>query len=125
MQWSKQHLKLKIMVLSLKQMWKPCFCNHGKLNTTKYWLNLVINSSMTLQCTSKAKAMRTIYVIIPEKTILLSAIVKSQKCCIEININLCSCVNKKSINIAVAPQSAINIVLNKVFLLAIVNGRTM
>lgn len=48
-----------------------------------------------------------VYIIAAEKTILLSIIVTSQGCCIKININLYSYANKKSMNNAVAPQSAI------------------
>ena len=106
-----------------------CFCSHSRLSTTGYWPNLVtysLRASWCWWCAFKAKAIRTMCVIAPEKIILPSATVKSQACCIGISFNLCSCANKKSINDAVAPQSTIAKVLNnKVSLLAIVHGRTM
>ena len=103
-----------------------CFCSHGKLNTTGYWPNLVMNNSRTLRCAPKAIAMHTVCVIAPEEMILPSATVKSRGCCIEISFNPCSYANKESMNDAVAPQSAIAKVLNgKVSLLAMVHGNTM
>ena len=92
---------------------------------TGYWPNLVTNSSMDLVCASRAKEMRMVCVIAPEEKILPSATVRSQGYCIGININPCSCANEESMNDAVAPQSAMAMVLNEVSLLAIVQSRTM
>lgn len=74
-------------------------------------------------CAFKAKKTCIVYVIASEKTILLSAMVRSQECCIKININLCSSANKKPINNAVAPQSTMAMVLKLVSLLAIVHSK--
>ena len=106
-------------------MWESYFCSHGRPSTTGYWPNLMTNSLMTLRCVLRAKTMRTVCVIAPEKTILPSATVRLQGCCIGINFNLCSCANKELMNNAVAPQSAMAIVLNEVFLLAIMHDKTM
>ena len=129
MQCSKQRLESKITVFLWKRMCESCFCSHGRPSTTGYWPNLVTYSSRTLQywrCVLKAKAMRTVCVIAPEKMILPSATVRLQGCCIGISFNPCSCANKKLTNAgAVAPQSAIATVLNKVPLLVIVQSNTM
>lgn len=74
---------------------------------------------------SRAKKICTWCVIAFEDVVLPLAMVRLQKCYIKINFNLCSCANKELMNDAVAPQSAIAIVLNKVLLLAIMHGRTI
>ena len=125
MQWSKQCSESKVIVLSLKQMQRSCFRNHGRPSTTRYWPSVVMNSLRTSRSAPKARAIHTVCVIAPEDTDLPSATVRSRGCCNGENFNPCSCANKKSMNDAVAPQSAIAKVLNEVFLLAIVHGRTM
>ena len=77
-------------------------------------------------CVSKIREIWTICVMALEETSLPSATVRSQGCCNGVNFNPCNCANEKSMNDAVAPQSAMVMVLNEeVSLLAIIHDKTI
>ena len=84
------------------------------------------NSSKGSVCAPRAKEERyTMCVMASDETGLPSATVRSRECCNGIDSNPCNCANEKSINDAVAPQSAMAMVLNKVSLLAMLHGKTI